>query len=211
MTRIIVCISDTHNKLKKISVPDGDILIHAGDATGTGSLQELLRFNKEIGLLPHPVKIFVPGNHDIECENNHSFIKNTILTNITHYLVDSVVEIEGHKIYGSPWQPEFCDWAFNLPRGPLLKQKWDKIPDDTDILITHGPPYGTLDVAPGGDMVGCEELAARVLDIDSLKTHIFGHIHDCYGVVEKNGVRFVNASSCNENYQPTNPPLVFDI
>jgi len=90
------------------------------------------------------------------------------------------VIIEGVKFYGSPWQPRFFDWAFNLDRGEEIKKKWDLIPMDTDVLITHGPPYGILDLTHEGEKVGCEELMKAVLRVQP-KIHIFGHIHEAYG------------------------------
>lgn len=204
-----VCISDTHNKLNRLVIPDGDVLIHAGDATGRGTVQELSRFNKEIGELPHPIKIFVPGNHDLGCEETPQIAK-LISSNFTHYLVDESVEIDGVKIYGSPYQPEFCNWAFNLPRGEPLKRKWAQIPDDTNVLITHGPPYGILDQTPTGEKVGCHDLMNRIQELKELKMHHFGHIHHSYGIEQKGGVTFINTSICTEEYLPTNQPIVFD-
>jgi hypothetical protein len=133
------------------------------------------------------------------------------------YLQDSSAVIDGLKIYGSPWQPRFFDWAFNLDRGAEMAEKWRMIPTDIDILITHGPPNGILDAVPrvwGTEFTGCEELRKRVATIASigqLKLHVFGHIHCGYGNVEKFGVQFVNASTCDEDYDPTQPPIVIEI
>ena len=211
----IVCISDTHNCSEKIVVPDGDILIHSGDATITGTIEEIVLFNNWFANLPHKYKIFVAGNHDWLFEKNNRFARNLLDKSII-YLQDSSVEIEGLKIYGSPWQPRFFDWAFNLMRGAELAEKWKMIPDDVDILITHGPPNGILDEVPRRDFVentGCEELRKRVeeLRLKNLKLHIFGHIHCGYGTTEKCGVKFVNASNCDESYEPINPPIVVKV
>jgi hypothetical protein len=126
-------------------------------------------------------------------------------------LVDEFIILDGIKIFGSPWQPEFCDWAFNLPRGPQLKEKWDAIPDDTNVLVTHGPPYMMLDYAPQCGNVGCVDLWDRVLQLKQLKIHSFGHIHYSYGVKEFNGVKYVNASICNEAYRASNDPIVLEL
>ncbi|MCW5959686.1 MAG: metallophosphatase domain-containing protein [Pyrinomonadaceae bacterium] len=211
----IVCISDTHNCNEQIRVPDGDILVHAGDATISGTVAEVAAFNRWFSGLPHKHKIFVAGNHDRLFETNNSLAREMLNENIT-YLQDSSVEIDGLKIYGSPWQPRFFDWAFNLMRGAELAEKWALIPDDTEILITHGPPYGILDEVPRRFFVentGCEELIKKVeyLSGKKLKAHIFGHIHCGYGRSEKFGVQFVNASNCDEAYLPTQKPVVFDI
>ena len=207
----IVCLSDTHNCSGQITVPDGDVLIHAGDATITGTIDEVILFNEWFANLPHPYKIFVAGNHDWIFETNNSYARKLLSGSII-YLQDSFVEIEGLKIYGSPWQPRFFDWAFNLNRGAELAEKWKLIPGDTDVLITHGPPFGILDEVPRRYFVentGCEELRKRVEEVRP-KLHIFGHIHCGYGTADSFGVKFVNASNCDESYQPTNKPIIVD-
>ncbi len=208
----IVCLSDTHNCHEQIAVPDGDILIHAGDATIRGTIDEIVLFNHWFKNLPHRHKIFVAGNHDWLFETNNARAR-TLLDSSIYYLQDSSVEIEEIKFYGSPWQPRFFDWAFNLMRGAELAEKWKLIPEETEVLITHGPPNGILDEVPRKYFIentGCEELRRRV-EIIKPKLHIFGHIHCGYGQTEKFGVQFVNASNCDENYVPTNPPIVIDL
>ena len=208
----IVCLSDTHNCNEQIIVPDGDILIHAGDATIRGSIPEIEAFNDWFANLPHKIKIFVAGNHDWLFETNNSYARKMLDDSII-YLQDSFVNIEGLKIYGAPWQPRFFDWAFNLMRGAELAEKWKLIPLDTDILITHGPPHGILDEVPRKywiENTGCEELRKKVEEIHP-KAHIFGHIHCGYGQTEQFGVKFINASNCDEEYNPTNAPIVFEI
>lgn len=212
----IVCLSDTHNCNEQINVPDGDILIHSGDATITGTVEEVKRFNAWFSNLPHKHKIFVAGNHDWLFERNNELAR-ILLDPKINYLQDSCVEIEGLKIYGSPWQPRFFDWAFNLMRGAELAEKWKLIPKDIDILITHGPPNGILDAVErkwGTDYTGCEELRKRVeeiADFGKLKLHVFGHIHCGYGSTEKFALRFVNASNCDEAYTPNQAPIVVDL
>ena len=208
----IVCLSDTHDCHEQIIVPDGDILIHAGDATIRGTIDEIIFFNEWFAGLPHQRKIFVAGNHDWLFETNDRHAR-TLLDASIHYLRDSSVEIENLKIYGSPWQPRFFDWTFNLTRGAELAEKWKMIPDDTDVLITHCPPFGILDEVPHRysiENTGCEELRKRVETIRP-KLHIFGHIHCGYGTTERFGVRFVNASNCDESYDPANAPIVIDL
>lgn len=212
----IVCLSDTHNCNEQITVPDGDILIHAGDATIRGTQYEVEEFLSWFSGLPHKHKIFVAGNHDWLYETNNRFARLLTENFKINYLQDSFTEIEGFKIYGSPWQPRFFDWAFNLMRGAELAEKWKLIPDDTEILITHGPPNGVLDEVPRKYWVentGCEELRKRVESLakNRLKLHIFGHIHCGYGQTEKFGVKFVNASNCDESYAPSQPPIVIEI
>jgi Icc-related predicted phosphoesterase len=205
----IVCLSDTHNCNEQIIVPDGDILIHAGDATVQGTIDEIVFFNEWFSSLPHKYKIFVAGNHDWLFQINPKLAQSLLDESII-YLQDSLVGIEGLKIYGAPWQPWFFDWAFNLRRGAEIAEKWKLIPGDTDILITHGPPNGILDQTPFGDLAGCEELRKRVEEIRP-RLHVFGHIHLGYGKLEKFGVQFANASNCDESYAPVNSPLVFDL
>jgi hypothetical protein len=160
-------------------------------------------------------KIFIAGNHDRILENDPTWSLLTIkdYTNLI-YLQDEMFglydmdEDRSLKIYGSPWQPEFFNWAFNLPRnGEVMKAKWDDIPDDTDILITHGPPFGHLDI-PGGQSirVGCEMLRHRVDELRP-KIHVFGHIHGSSGYYYNGHTHFINASILNERYDYTNLPV----
>ncbi|MEO6588009.1 MAG: metallophosphatase domain-containing protein [Pyrinomonadaceae bacterium] len=212
----IVCLSDTHNCNALIDVPDGDILIHAGDATIRGTQYETEQFLAWFSGLPHKHKIFVAGNHDWLYETNNRFAGLLTANFNIIYLQDSFVEVEGLKIYGSPWQPRFFDWAFNLNRGAELAEKWKLIPEDVDILITHGPPHGILDEVPRKyriENTGCEELIKKVEELakNNLKLHVFGHIHCGYGQTEKFGVKFVNASNCDESYEPTQLPIVVNI
>lgn len=209
----IVCLSDTHNRHAEIRVPDGDILIHAGDTTNRGTEREVENFLAWFSSLPHKHKIFVAGNHDWLYENNNHRARFLTANFKIIYLQDSLVEIENLKIYGSPWQPRFFDWAFNLNRGAELAEKWKLIPDNTDVLITHGPPHGILDEVQRKFFVentGCEELRKRV-EVLCPKLHVFGHIHCGYGQTENFGVKFVNASNCNEQYEPVQPPVVIDL
>lgn len=214
MTKI-VCLSDTHNCNSQINVPDGDILIHAGDATIRGTEREVEDFLQWFSALPHKHKIFVAGNHDWLYETNNLFARRLTADFKIEYLQDSFVVVENLKIYGSPWQPRFYDWAFNLNRGAELSEKWKLIPDDVEILITHGPPHGILDEVPRRywiENTGCEELRKKVEELSrkKLKLHIFGHIHCGYGQTENFGVKFVNASNCDESYEPTQPPIVLE-
>ena len=206
----IICLSDTHNCHDEISVPDGDILIHAGDATLNGTEIETENFLAWFSALPHKYKIFVAGNHDWLYEKKNRRARLLTAAYKIEYLQDSAIEIDGLKIYGSPWQPRFYDWAFNLNRGAEIGEKWKLIPPNTDVLITHGPPHGILDETPRGDLAGCEELIKRVAEIRP-RLHVFGHIHQGYGSLEKFGVRFVNASVCDESYVPSQKPIIVDL
>jgi len=121
--------------------------------------------------------------------------------------------VEGFTIYGSPYQPEFGDWAFNLKRGHDCKEKWSKIPTGVDILITHGPPVGHGDLCKTGEHAGCEELLKEVQERVRPKIHVFGHIHEGYGVTTDDKIIYINASNCNFYYDPQNlnDPIIFDL
>ena len=212
MRKKITIISDTHGKHYEITddLSGGDILIHCGDFMNSGryvvEAREFLNWFEEIEGYTH--KIFIAGNHDIIFENDPklALALTSAYKNIT-YLQDSFIEVEGLKIYGSPWQPEFYNWAFNLPRGAALKAKWDLIPEDTDILVTHGPPMGFNDQVNGkGESLGCYDLKQRVLDIKP-KLHCFGHIHSGCGIVPEDSTKFINTSVLNESYEYTQKPI----
>lgn len=132
------------------------------------------------------------------------------LTNCT-YLEDTEICIYGLKIYGTPWQPKFGNGAFNLERGEECLAKWDLIPDDVDILITHTPPLGHGDLVCNGIRAGCVELLSTVQKRVKPKYHIFGHIHEGYGISSDGKIIFINASTCDINFIPNNLPVVFDV
>ncbi len=203
----LITLSDTHGLHKSLTIPDGDVLIHAGDLTRHGSLDDVQEFNDFLGTLPHPYKIVIAGNHDFCFEKDRRACE-VLLTNCT-YLQDQEVTIDGVRFYGSPWQPWFYDWAFNLERGPEIRTKWDLIPAGIDVLITHGPPYGIGDLTARGDKAGCQDLL-EVIEKIKPRVHLFGHIHEGYGVTSNDVTTFINASSCDQLYQPVNPPVVYE-
>ncbi|XP_053952871.1 metallophosphoesterase domain-containing protein 1 [Anastrepha ludens] len=133
-----------------------------------------------------------------------------VLTNCT-YIEDQLVNVMGIRIYGTPWQPEFCKWAFNLQRGEACLNKWNLIPNDVDILVTHTPPIGHGDLCCSGIRAGCVELLTTVQKRVKPKYHVFGHIHEGYGITSDGNIIYVNASTCDINYKPQNPPIVFDV
>lgn len=187
----LVLISDTHNMHDRLKVPNGDILLFGGDMADKGTLEEIADFNRFLGELPHKHKIIICGNHDFAFERQPAKAQS-LITNAV-YLQDKTTTVEGLKIYGSPWQPWFHNWAFNLQRGAEIRQKWDLIPADTDILITHGPPMGIGDKTFMGSPVGCEELT-EVVKIIKPKIHLFGHIHEAAGQWQIDETLYVNAS-----------------
>jgi predicted phosphohydrolase len=184
-------------------VPEGDVLLHAGDLSLRGTLPEIVPQLEWLSSLSHPYKIFIAGNHDFFFEDYPGQVA-TLLGKFPDliYLQDSEVRVGGIKIWGSPWQPEFNNWAFNLERGEPLREKWALIPEDTDILITHGPPYGILDYANfSAEHCGCENLFERIVSIRP-KVHLFGHIHEGAGVLNQEATTYINASVLDDEYAP---------
>jgi hypothetical protein len=204
----IVLLSDTHGLHDHLTVPPGDLLIHAGDFGRRGTLEELRAFNEFLGRLPHPRKIFVAGNRDFYFERQ-PVEGRKILTNAV-YLQDDDITVGGFRIYGSPWQPPFMDTAFNLPRGAPLREKWALIPEGIDLPPTHTPPYGIGDRTAGGESVGCRDLLEAVHRIKP-RLHVFGHVHEGYGQYEDSGICFVNASVTDSSFQNAHPPIVCNL
>lgn len=229
----IVCLSDTHTYGRRLVVPDGDVLIHAGDHTFLGTKEETKQALKWLASLPHQHKLLIAGNHDFYFDDDapeyfrswktyKPYTKQNMLERhgigLT-YLEDSGAEIDGVTFYGSPWSPAYYDWAFNFKeawKGGLAQaeQEWANIPTDVNVLITHTPPQGILDAAADGRKTGCYLLRRRVQQLPQLRLHVFGHIHESYGredykevPYDGSGERqltFVNASICNLEYDPDN-------
>jgi hypothetical protein len=218
----VTLISDTHTKHHNCEsdLPGGDLLIHAGDFMSSGyESREAEEFFKWFaGQGQYDKKVFIAGNHDRAFENKPDQVKAILdqFPNII-YLEDELFGLysldtdKSVKIYGSPWQPEFYNWAFNLPRnGEELKAKWDAIPSNTDILICHTMPWGHLDVTPYGNLnVGCELLRHKIDEIQP-KIFVGGHIHSGYGYKFDGHTHFFNASVLNERYNYANKPHHFE-
>jgi hypothetical protein len=233
-----VAIADTHTSQPEL--PEGDVLLHAGDLTYRGTLPEVngaaawLQEQKYLKGFTHV--IVIAGNHDWLFQKEPGVARQIMKERGLIYLEDSGLTLEGSNIlpgeitpgpgritiYGSPWQPWFHDWAFNLHRGKPIKEKWDRIPPGVDILMTHGPPYEILDgvgrsnedISPDDDSafiqrVGCEDLLGTIRRLKP-KIHVFGHIHASYGRIERDGTTFINASIMNEAYDPEHKPWAFD-
>jgi Icc-related predicted phosphoesterase len=216
----ITFISDTHNKHKQchFDLPGGDLLIHAGDISSMGYEHEIREFcawyNK---IVTYDHKVFIAGNHDWGFQDNSQKAMEIVNSYKTiDYLQDDLLCIgEGYeqmvKIWGTPWQPEFYNWAFNLPRnGTELQDKWDQIPLDTDILITHGPAFGKLDTVENTVAnLGCELLIEKIKQIKP-KIHVCGHIHSGNGYYFDGDTHYFNASVLNERYQYAYKPVTID-
>lgn len=218
----IVAISDTHEQHKQITIPECDILIHAGDITKKGSLVALYEFCAWMKDQPAKHKCLIYGNHELGFSygpKREEALATPKQFGIT-YLENSSVEIDGIKFYGSPVQPWFHDWEWNVHRGPDIAKIWAAIPEDTQVLITHGPPFGVLDSLAEdnpffpAEKLGCEDLLERITNLPKLKAHIFGHIHSGHGTMKgPNNVTFVNASICDDvhHHKAVNKPIVIDI
>jgi Icc-related predicted phosphoesterase len=216
----IVFISDTHtkhyeidNQLREIhqNHPDA-ILVHSGDISYRGRIWEVEEFIEWYASLPFKNKIMIAGNHDFlfekEPEKSEEII-NSLGPDII-YLNDSGVELEGLLFWGSPITPWFHNWAFNRTE-EKIREHWDIIPSKTNVLITHGPPYLTLDATKSGLRVGCPSLSEKIKDLPDLKVHAFGHIHEAHGISEKDGVIYVNASILDLYYEVRNSPVILHI
>jgi predicted phosphodiesterase len=203
----LVFVSDTHG-FHDFPVPPGDVLVHAGDGCNYGTLEEARAWANFLRRQPHRHKIVIAGNHDRCFEDDFEHAKP--LLEDFDFLHDSGCERLGVHFWGSPWQPWFFNWAFNLPRGPELAAKWALIPDTTDVLVTHGPPHGVLDRNFDGTPVGCEDLRDAMKRVRP-RVHVFGHIHEGYGTARIGETLFVNASICTLAYRPTNPAIVVDL
>jgi Icc-related predicted phosphoesterase len=194
----IVAVADTHLFHDELVIPDGDVFIHAGDLCRGGDLDELRVAADWITSLPHRHKVVVAGNHDWAFDRDRAAARALFAT----YLEDSEVTLEGVRFYGSPWQPAFNEWAFNLPRGAALAAKWSLIPTGIDVLVTHSPPGGLGDRPPVGSRAGCADLRARVAEV-APRLHLFGHIHQDGGAWREGATVFANVTTWECERGPT--------
>ena len=206
----ITFISDTHWLIANQSecqeltdlLPGGPILVHAGDVSGRGSEREIRLFLEWFSQLPYAHKILISGNHDFFFEVASKEEVDALIAEypgIT-YLNDSGATIEGIKFWGSPITPYFHNWAFNRFHNEI-QEHWDLIPNDIDVLITHGPPHGILDKVRYDNLtVGCPKLGVKVKEIKP-KVHVFGHIHEARGIHEEDGITYINAAVVDFRYE----------
>lgn len=210
----IAVISDTHGQHEKVIVPQVDLLIHCGDISNIGTFNQINSFLDWFININVTTKIFIAGNRDFLLENHHNFLSlyyNRLEATGIIYLRDRSVEINGIKIYGSPMSPQFGNWAFMANRGKDIKRYWDKIPPDTEILITHTPPAKILDLTNENINAGCEDLLDVVTKLHNLKYHLFGHIHEGRGTTIINNKNFINATCVDQNYTFKYQPYEFEI
>lgn len=197
----IICVSDTHGQHRRLTLPPGDLLIHAGDGSN-GRPGELEDFIDWLHGLPYDRKIFVPGNMDYAMERDPETYLS--LMSGIYCLIDQSVTLNGLLFHGSPVVPNFVG-VFNRGRGAEIRRHWNLIPAEVDVLITHGPPSGILDRTSSGLEVGCKDLLATYTKIRP-KVHVFGHVHEGYGEMDYQGTHFINAS-----YGWGNDAIVIDL
>jgi Icc-related predicted phosphoesterase len=204
----VVCISDTHELHREVDVPPGDLLIHAGDFTFfSKSESQIDDFNEWLGGLPHPHKIVVPGNHESVLEDDPD-MRHTITNAVL--LIDEATTVAGLKIWGSPVTPLYGG-AFGISNAKDRRKHWARIPTGTDILVTHVPPYGILDTAPGSTLhEGCPELLEAVGLIEP-RLHVFGHIHGAHGILRTEHTIFVNAALFGQGEDLDRFPVVLEL
>ncbi len=208
----IILLSDTHNRHQELTLPPADIILHAGDITyfSKKGVKEVSDFIGWFANQDAKYKIFIGGNHDLFLEREEKFFRS-ILPEGVFYLNDESITIEGIKIWGSPVTPWFHSWAFNRLRGPDIKKHWDKIPDDVDILLTHGPAAGILD-SVGGESVGCVDLLQAIYRTKP-SIHCFGHIHKHSQIpmeINKKTIQFYNAAMVDSTYKIKNQPHIIN-
>ncbi len=205
-----VAISDTHGKHRQVKLPKGDVLLHAGDITYKGRKDEVIDFLGWFAQQKFLHKIFIAGNHDFYLEQAKGAVIDSLIPKGVEYLNDSGTVLSGIRVWGSPVTPWFYNWAFNRHRGVSIQKHWDLIPQDTQVLLTHGPAYGFLDQVISEQHVGCQDLQRRILSIQP-NIHVCGHIHESYGSIQRSGTKFINASLVNEQYEISNQPIVFEL
>ncbi len=195
----ILHLSDTHSRHRALGkLPEADVVVHSGDFCMVGSEAEALDFLNWFCDLPHPHKIFICGNHD-DClygANIGGLDQNV------HYLCNSGVEIDGVKFYGVPMFMDDCVTD-------RQRRNIDRIPADTDVLITHSPAYGILDFDDNINY-GDEQLLGKVMEIHP-RLHLFGHIHTQHGIVTEHGITFSNGAIMNSDYTNLQTPNMLEI
>jgi Icc-related predicted phosphoesterase len=202
----IVALADTHTFEADLgALPEGDVLVHAGDLCRGGRLDELVKVAKWLKAQPHAHKVVVAGNHDWCFVREFGAAREMLGPDIA-YLQDGGTVVGGVRFWGSPWQPAFNNWAFNLPRGEALAAKWSLISAETDVLVTHGPPLGKGDARDDARRAGCADLLDAVKRVRPL-LHLFGHIHPGGGCWYDDGIWYANVTT----WECVRKPSVFDV
>jgi len=212
----ITAFSDSHGQHHDMTVPDGDLLICAGDYCFRGSRKEIDEFAEWMGNLPHEKKIAISGNHDFGAQKYDGYAQQAFMRNGVFYLDDTSMDLEALLIHGSPWTPTFGLWAFMDSDAVLFEDHWRLIPDDVDILITHGPPYSVLDTAHRNkERVGSASMMGTIMtmleDREKPLIHVFGHIHEGYGEYVEEQYEAYNVSVVDHLYDLVNPVTIIDV
>ena len=207
----IVCISDVHGEWDKVTIPECDLLISAGDYSWKGEKRMVAEFHEWLHKQPAKHIISVQGNHELWVEKNFAEAQQAayIVCPRAVFIDEGLVNVEGVSIYCSAITPFYCNWAWNRHPGADIQSHWDKIPDNVDVVVTHGPAYGILD-AVRDRHTGCPQLLKRLLEVKP-KLHVCGHIHEGYGDSVMHGIQFINASICNRKYEAVNQPVIFNV
>jgi Icc-related predicted phosphoesterase len=218
----IVCISDTHSVHDRMKhpLPMGDVLVHAGDFSRTGTALQIDSFARWFASQPHPHKLVICGNHEVEYSGNVKYYKKFLESygGNVKFIHNELIEIDGIKFYGESRSPIIGNWGWGYEAGPDARDVWDEFPEEADVLVCHGPPLMYGDVCPDYRNrwtnrlvhVGCPELLERLSEAKT-KWVVCGHIHYSYGPhTTPWGSTIVNAAICTESQEPDNRPLVID-
>lgn len=215
----ITCISDTHNQHTSLNIGETDFLIHAGDFSYSGEEKEVTNFLDWFKDQPAKYKILVPGNHEVTLDEDHPYysqkIKSSLVNFCTqhniYYLENTGIFLEGLNIYGTPWTPAYHHYGFGGERDQwlegdkyrgtkILSSIYKQIPENTNILICHGPPKDIQDISIKGISCGSDEMLRRISSLPNLNCYINGHIHHSAGMKIIKDVLFVNASVLDDMY-----------
>lgn len=209
----VVIFSDTHFNPVPISLPECDLALFCGDCSFPGKRQEFESFIDWFEQQPAGQKAMTPGNHDWYCAREPVKAKEYAAAKGVNFLIDEGADLCGLKIWGTPYQPLFCNWAFNVTDYHALDNHYDLIPNGLDFLITHCPPHGVLDMTPINSFhsrpehVGSGRLSLAIKRAEP-RFNVFGHIHNGYGTRLMSTTTFINASICTEEYEPTNKVII---
>jgi Icc-related predicted phosphoesterase len=208
----VAAISDLHGFLPK--VPACDVLLVGGDVCPVED--HALEFQRKwlegpfaewLAGVDADAVVGIAGNHDFVAEADPGLMRSLPWT----YLCDETTDVGGLRFHGAPWTPTFMEWAF-MQHDADLAVVWASIPADTDILMTHGPPFGHGDLAVHGLHCGSQTLAARLPELERLRLHVFGHIHEGWGARELDGgTTIANVSHVDFDYRPVQPAAVFEL
>jgi len=203
----VTIISDTHGEHEKLGRLSGDVLIHCGDMFNMFSPKDddVERIDDWFGRQQFDLILCTGGNHDLALQEKSSHDPNPFENAV--FLQDRTYTHEGKSFYGAPWVPDLFGQAFFLESAELEK-KWSVIPNGTDVLITHTPSAGFLDVSSSGLQLGCNHLAGKIGEVFP-RLHCFGHVHASSGVMEANGTTFINAALANSQYEMAREPYEF--